>query len=203
MIAANHGRGDHAGDAGRDDAREDRASHPRRAALHAPSPKRSPTNPAREQEHEDEQDRAQGRCHGERRLRQRRHRHGQRAFAAIAVHDDAHLPGAGAHQPQVTGEEPSDRRSIARRDRARARTARRRRSAAAARCERPDLVAGRQDFDVGHAGNGQRWPHRHEQPIRSRVRFEKHVGAADVRARCVIGRRSRSTATERLARRNA
>ena len=44
-----------------------------------------------------------------------------------------------------------------------------------------DVVVGREDFDVGDAGDGVRRPDRDEHAVRARPALEEHVRAADVR----------------------
>ena len=58
-----------------------------------------------------------------------------------------------------------------------------------------DIVAGRQHIDIGNAGNGMRRPDRDEQSIWAGVGLEKHVGAADMRARRRLQRRARDAAS--------
>ena len=142
-----------------------------------------PDQPAGEQQHEDRREsHANCRTHREGGLRQRRHRHRQRAIAAFPLHRDTHLPGARAHQPQVTGEQS---RCVFRLHGAIG-NGRELRTRAGQR-QRHDVhlahIVGRgQHFDVGDAGNNLRRADGDEQPVWACEAFEKHIGAADVRA---------------------
>jgi hypothetical protein len=101
----------------------------------------------------------------------------------IAVDRDAHLPGARAHQPEMTREQPRvvgrSHRAVRHRRELCARTGERQRHDPHA----ADVVAGRQDVDVRHAGDRVRRADRHEHTIRTGLPLDEDVGAADVRGR--------------------
>jgi hypothetical protein len=139
--------------------------------------------PGAQDQHEGREQNTEPSAHRERRVRQSGDRNRELPLAAMATHGNPHLPGAGGHHPQAAGEQPPIRRRSRRHVRNR-----RKLCAWPAQRERDDpnlfhVVAGRQYFDFGYAGDRIRRPDRDEQPVRAGVTIQEHVRTADVRGR--------------------
>ena len=163
-----------------DDRRGER--RPRRQ-LRLPAARPDDADQARdEDEQADEQRAPKRRLHPRGPLRQGRHRHRELTAAALALDEDAHLPRARGHHPQV----PAERlrillvagRHIGSRGEHRAVPAQRQRDHA----QPLDVGIGGADLQVGDPGDDLGRTHGDIQRVGSRLALVKYVRAADMGA---------------------